>query len=352
MPAMTDWFRSTPLSWHAALALEDAGEVLERQRERIGPEPRDPRHLGRVADDIHGELLLRARLGQVEPGAVVQHTRSAIGPFPGRTSAGRLLLSPPQPPGPRQVDHQVDALRRDVQELPVPLHVVDQQPHQRRDRRVIRLQRTDRGDVRPHESPPDGALPQEPRQRLNLRQLRHHPIVPTPRDIGKVLSSPITGLSGWGLGNHPWNRLAGYRYRRWQQSREALMGFVKTLVKGAVVAKLVQVAQRELSKPENQRKAKERSRRSSSAGTRASLTGRTALRRTGCGLEGVGGGELVAGSPSAATRLIGVLGHQAGQWRSTATLSCSSKRSNSMPAAISAVMISARPWFHSWVTLC
>jgi hypothetical protein len=35
------------------------------------------------------------------------------------------------------------------------------------------------------------------------------------------------------------------------------MGFVKTLVKGAVVAKLVQVAQREMSKPENQRKAKE-----------------------------------------------------------------------------------------------
>ncbi|MFI5710452.1 hypothetical protein [Kribbella sp. NPDC051620] len=35
------------------------------------------------------------------------------------------------------------------------------------------------------------------------------------------------------------------------------MGFAKTLVKGAVVAKLLQVAQRELSKPENQRKAKE-----------------------------------------------------------------------------------------------
>lgn len=29
------------------------------------------------------------------------------------------------------------------------------------------------------------------------------------------------------------------------------------MIKGAVVAKLVQVAQRELSKPENQRKAKE-----------------------------------------------------------------------------------------------
>ncbi|ADB29285.1 hypothetical protein Kfla_0156 [Kribbella flavida DSM 17836] len=35
------------------------------------------------------------------------------------------------------------------------------------------------------------------------------------------------------------------------------MGFVKSLFKGAVVAKLAQVAQRELSKPENQRKAKE-----------------------------------------------------------------------------------------------
>ncbi|WP_329483297.1 hypothetical protein OG558_12040 [Kribbella sp. NBC_01510] len=35
------------------------------------------------------------------------------------------------------------------------------------------------------------------------------------------------------------------------------MGFVKTLVKGAVVATLAQVVQRELSKPENQQKIKE-----------------------------------------------------------------------------------------------
>ncbi|WP_165553184.1 hypothetical protein [Kribbella speibonae] len=35
------------------------------------------------------------------------------------------------------------------------------------------------------------------------------------------------------------------------------MGFVKTMLKGAVVAKLVQVAQRELSKPENQQKIKQ-----------------------------------------------------------------------------------------------
>lgn len=35
------------------------------------------------------------------------------------------------------------------------------------------------------------------------------------------------------------------------------MGFVKKMLKGAVVAKLVQVAQRELSKPENQQKIKQ-----------------------------------------------------------------------------------------------
>jgi hypothetical protein len=34
-------------------------------------------------------------------------------------------------------------------------------------------------------------------------------------------------------------------------------GLVKNLLKGAVVAKVVQVAQRELSKPENQQKIKQ-----------------------------------------------------------------------------------------------
>ena len=35
------------------------------------------------------------------------------------------------------------------------------------------------------------------------------------------------------------------------------MGIIKGAIKAGVIAKLVQVAQRELSKPENQRKAKE-----------------------------------------------------------------------------------------------
>ena len=58
-------------------------------------------------------------------------------------------------------------------------------------------------------------------------------------------------------GGSPTARVRKDRYLRRTQRRRPQMGFVKTLVKGAVVAKLVQVAQRELSKPENQRKAKE-----------------------------------------------------------------------------------------------
>lgn len=44
------------------------------------------------------------------------------------------------------------------------------------------------------------------------------------------------------------------------------MRFVRNLVKGAVVAKVIQVAQRELSKPENQRKLKDGLSRATSAG--------------------------------------------------------------------------------------
>lgn len=46
------------------------------------------------------------------------------------------------------------------------------------------------------------------------------------------------------------------------------MSLIKGLVKGAVVAKAVQVAQRELSKPENQRKIREGLRKLQQAASR------------------------------------------------------------------------------------
>ncbi len=46
------------------------------------------------------------------------------------------------------------------------------------------------------------------------------------------------------------------------------MSLIKGLVKGAVAAKVIQVAQRELSKPENQRKIREGISKIQSAATR------------------------------------------------------------------------------------
>jgi hypothetical protein len=46
------------------------------------------------------------------------------------------------------------------------------------------------------------------------------------------------------------------------------MNLVKGLVKGAIIAKVIQVAQRELSKPENQRKIKDGLRKVSQAARR------------------------------------------------------------------------------------
>ena len=124
MPAMTDWSRSTPLSCCAAVLGEDRGEHLEGERvvERVGAEPRDPGDLRRVADDVHRQLLAVPGLGEVEArrrrrGA----TRSASGPLPfGLGGAVGSVLRQLQPAGPGQVDHQVQAVDVQVEELPVP----------------------------------------------------------------------------------------------------------------------------------------------------------------------------------------------------------------------------------------
>jgi hypothetical protein len=46
------------------------------------------------------------------------------------------------------------------------------------------------------------------------------------------------------------------------------MNLVRGLVKGAIIAKVIQIAQRELSKPENQRKIKDGLRKVSQAARR------------------------------------------------------------------------------------
>src|SRR3954469_12680753 len=89
---------------------------------------------------------------------------------------------------------------------------------------------------------------------------------PTARSRRNTASDSTSGNSGTLLvcltpgtvpEDHPWRTVVPTGSFGGNRSKEALMGFVKTMLKGAVVAKLVQVAQRELSKPENQQKIKQ-----------------------------------------------------------------------------------------------
>jgi hypothetical protein len=96
------------------------------------------------------------------------------------------------------VDHQVHALRLDVEELAMPLHVVDRQPDEGRNRRVVRLQGADRGDVGTGEGVRDRAIPQERGQRLDLRQLGHPAIVPCPTDRSRTCQGQPRRSPGFG----------------------------------------------------------------------------------------------------------------------------------------------------------
>src|SRR6185503_9628342 len=100
-------------------------------------EPRHSGHVGRVTDDVDGQRLLRARLGEVQAGAVVEGK-------PGRERAlartwrrGGHLVTPADPAAAGQVDHEVQVVDGDVEELAVPGHGSHEQTLQRRRRWVI-----------------------------------------------------------------------------------------------------------------------------------------------------------------------------------------------------------------------
>ena len=117
---------------------------------------------------------MRALLGQVESGAVIQ-------PEPeGQRALTRLrrrrgqVVAPAQPAGPGQVHDQVKALVGDeVQELAVPAHLGDHLAAEVGERRIERLQHRERGRVGPRDGVACGVTAQEGGQRLYFRQFRH-----------------------------------------------------------------------------------------------------------------------------------------------------------------------------------
>jgi len=88
----------------------------------------------------------------------------------------------------------------------------------------------------------DRTLTQERGERFNLGQFGHLFIVPNRQDGFRLKrTSPL--VASWAsVGNG---------------AKELIMRFVKGAAKAAIVASLIRVVQKEMSKPENQRKAKE-----------------------------------------------------------------------------------------------
>jgi hypothetical protein len=71
------------------------------------------------------------------------------------------------------VDHQVEAVDVEVQELAVPRHPGDRQAAERGHRRVVGLERGDGENIDPRDGVADRALAQEDGERLDLWQFGH-----------------------------------------------------------------------------------------------------------------------------------------------------------------------------------
>jgi hypothetical protein len=167
---------------------------VEVRGQRVGAERRDRRHLLRRADQVDGEALLRAGLGEVEAGlgalgslvgtrrraveAHAQRDRALAGPH----HAGGRGVVPAQPAGAREVEDQVDAVDVDVQPLAVAVDAGDAQAEQGGRRRVVGLEDADRPDVDPRDRAADQPLAQEAGERLDLGQFGHDlTVAPPPR---------------------------------------------------------------------------------------------------------------------------------------------------------------------------
>ena len=152
-----------------------SAELVAGERERVGTEPGDPRDLLRVGHQVHRQALLRAGLGEVEPGPAdgVEVHPELERPAPGLRWGGGGRLVPAQPAGPRQVGDQVQRLvgpvgELDGQELPVPGRSGDDATVECRHRRVEGLEHAHAGDVHPRDGPVEGVLAQVVGERLDL----------------------------------------------------------------------------------------------------------------------------------------------------------------------------------------
>jgi len=159
---------------------EQLGELRAGDGQRIWPQARDARHLRRVGDEVDGQALLGARLGEVEAGAadLVEVQPELQRALAGLRRHHRSGVVPAQPARPGQVGDQVERILRPVEELdgeelPVARRPGDDPPDEGLHRRVEGLDGAHRRDVDPRDRAVEGVLAQVVRERLDLGQLGH-----------------------------------------------------------------------------------------------------------------------------------------------------------------------------------
>src|SRR5690606_24605535 len=189
----------------------------EGRVERLDPQRLDGAYLLGPAHHVDGEPLARPGLGEVEARPVVEpHAQrehrglAAAAPAEARAHRRRRgFLRPAQPPGPGEVEHEVElgvglrgrrAARRlrehQVEPLAVPSRPRDDPADERRHRRVERLERGDLRDVRGDDRAAGRAVVEEPDEGLDLGQLGHGDILPAGR-VGRM-SSVTSGATAAG----------------------------------------------------------------------------------------------------------------------------------------------------------
>ncbi len=170
---------------------------VEAVGQRIGAEAGDARHLLGVVDDVHGEALLGARLGEVEAAPALQDHAQGERPLAGPRRRGGEGVLPAQPAGPGQVGDEVESADPQVEELALAGGGPGRLPFEGGERRIVRLEHADgeRKDTGDH--PPGEVLVEELPEGLDLRQLGHVPSLTAPAAIrerdgmGQVRSGQI-----------------------------------------------------------------------------------------------------------------------------------------------------------------
>ena len=169
-----------------AAAIQQPGQRVAREGgiERVGSESCDAGHVGGVSHDVYRQRLLGSRLSEVEARAVRERDAQGDRRLARPDDRLRELVVPAEPPGLREVEHQMRPGGREVDELAVSRGAGDLGIRQRLDRRVVRLQRRDVGDRRPGDAHTGEPLAEEVDEPLHLGHLGHALILPRGGDTG------------------------------------------------------------------------------------------------------------------------------------------------------------------------